>query len=206
VADAYSIIEPIPHSHKTSIELALAQAIRIRAGAHAFEAKVFNLVASSCVDSAKESCGHRTNWPLTNWQPYRSGIRALILTPNTGVSDARTKVAHTPLRRSATKYQTKELGRPLVCATWFGTWRTSTGCTPTEMGRHHRPRQPRPLRPHRGGRVPAPAGGVGHPAGTPAGALQLLWSGRGVRGRSHPSTCGGRDRGEYPRRGLSRWR
>jgi aliphatic nitrilase len=28
----------------------LAQAIRIRAGAHAFEAKVFNLVASSCVD------------------------------------------------------------------------------------------------------------------------------------------------------------
>jgi aliphatic nitrilase len=29
----------------------LAQAIRIRAGAHAFEAKAFNLVASSCVDS-----------------------------------------------------------------------------------------------------------------------------------------------------------
>jgi aliphatic nitrilase len=29
----------------------LAQAIRIRAGAHAFEAKVFNLVASSCVDA-----------------------------------------------------------------------------------------------------------------------------------------------------------
>jgi aliphatic nitrilase len=28
----------------------LAQAIRIRAGAHAFEAKVFNLVASSCID------------------------------------------------------------------------------------------------------------------------------------------------------------
>jgi aliphatic nitrilase len=28
----------------------LAHAIRIRAGAHAFEAKVFNLVASSCVD------------------------------------------------------------------------------------------------------------------------------------------------------------
>jgi hypothetical protein len=28
----------------------LAQAIRIRAGAHAFEAKVFNLVASSCLD------------------------------------------------------------------------------------------------------------------------------------------------------------
>jgi aliphatic nitrilase len=28
----------------------LAQAIRIRAGAHAFEAKVFNVVASSCVD------------------------------------------------------------------------------------------------------------------------------------------------------------
>ena len=28
----------------------LAQAIRIRAGAHAFEAKVFNIVASSCVD------------------------------------------------------------------------------------------------------------------------------------------------------------
>jgi aliphatic nitrilase len=28
----------------------LEQAIRIRAGAHAFEAKVFNLVASSCVD------------------------------------------------------------------------------------------------------------------------------------------------------------
>jgi hypothetical protein len=28
----------------------LAQAIRIRAGSHAFEAKVFNLVASSCVD------------------------------------------------------------------------------------------------------------------------------------------------------------
>jgi aliphatic nitrilase len=29
----------------------LAQAIRIRAGAHAFEAKVFNLVAASCIDS-----------------------------------------------------------------------------------------------------------------------------------------------------------
>jgi aliphatic nitrilase len=28
----------------------LAQAIRIRAGAHAFEAKVFNVVASSCID------------------------------------------------------------------------------------------------------------------------------------------------------------
>ena len=28
----------------------LAQAIRIRAGAHAFEAKVFNIVASACVD------------------------------------------------------------------------------------------------------------------------------------------------------------
>jgi aliphatic nitrilase len=31
----------------------LAQAIRIRAGAHAFEAKVFNLVASSCIDHTR---------------------------------------------------------------------------------------------------------------------------------------------------------
>jgi aliphatic nitrilase len=30
----------------------LAQAIRIRAGAHAFEAKVFNVVASSCIDAS----------------------------------------------------------------------------------------------------------------------------------------------------------
>jgi aliphatic nitrilase len=34
----------------------LGQAIRIRAGAHAFEAKVFNLVASSCVDQTLRHC------------------------------------------------------------------------------------------------------------------------------------------------------
>jgi aliphatic nitrilase len=46
----------------------LAQAIRIRAAAHAFEAKVFNLVASSCVD---QTLKHASPWtrPLIGCWP-----------------------------------------------------------------------------------------------------------------------------------------
>ena len=40
------------HPPEMSGNYDLAQAIRIRAGAHAFEAKVFNIVASSCVDKS----------------------------------------------------------------------------------------------------------------------------------------------------------
>src|SRR5262249_2023662 len=55
----------------------LAQAIRIRAGAHAFEAKVFNVVAASCVD---DTLRHAVEAALG-----RGAVRALEQSPR-GVS------------------------------------------------------------------------------------------------------------------------
>jgi aliphatic nitrilase len=61
----------------------LAQAIRIRAGAHAFEAKVFNVVASSCVDQTlrqaiEEALGPE---PLRILEQSPPGI-SLVVDPN----------------------------------------------------------------------------------------------------------------------------
>lgn len=59
----------------------LAQAIRIRAGAHAFEAKVFNIVASSCVDETLRQTIEATLGP----EPLRildRSVRAISLVLN----------------------------------------------------------------------------------------------------------------------------
>jgi aliphatic nitrilase len=58
----------------------LAQAIRIRAGAHAFEAKVFNVVASSCVDRTLREAVERAlgREPLRILEQSPGGISVVI--------------------------------------------------------------------------------------------------------------------------------
>jgi nitrilase len=68
----------------------LAQAIRIRAGAHSFEAKVFNLVASSCVDQtlrhAIEAALGRE--PLRILEQSPRGISVVVDPTGTPVGDS----------------------------------------------------------------------------------------------------------------------
>jgi aliphatic nitrilase len=68
----------------------LAQAIRIRAGAHAFEAKVFNLVASSCIDrtlrhSIEAALGRE---PLRILEQSPPGISAVLDPTGTTLGEA----------------------------------------------------------------------------------------------------------------------
>jgi aliphatic nitrilase len=68
----------------------LAQAIRIRAGSHAFEAKVFNLVASSCVDhtlrhAIEADLGRE---PLRILEQSPAGISLVLDPTGTPVGDA----------------------------------------------------------------------------------------------------------------------
>jgi len=68
----------------------LAQAIRIRAGAHAFEAKVFNLVASSCVDTtlrqAIEGALGPEPWRILEQSP--KGISMVLDPTSTPIGDS----------------------------------------------------------------------------------------------------------------------
>jgi aliphatic nitrilase len=68
----------------------LAQAIRIRAGGHAFEAKVFNLVASSCVDETLrrviEGALGREALRILNQSPR--GISAVLDPTGTPIGDS----------------------------------------------------------------------------------------------------------------------
>jgi aliphatic nitrilase len=68
----------------------LAQAIRIRAGAHAFEAKVFNVVASSCVDSTLRHAveGALGREPLRILDESPRGISVVIGPDGTALGDA----------------------------------------------------------------------------------------------------------------------
>jgi aliphatic nitrilase len=68
----------------------LAQAIRIRAGAHAFEAKVFNLVASSCIDQTlrhaiESALGQE---PLRILEQSPRGVSVVFDPTGTAVGDA----------------------------------------------------------------------------------------------------------------------
>jgi aliphatic nitrilase len=68
----------------------LAQAIRIRAAAHAFEAKVFNLVASSCVDQTLRHAieGALGREPLRILEQSPGGISVVIDPTGTPLGDA----------------------------------------------------------------------------------------------------------------------
>jgi aliphatic nitrilase len=68
----------------------LAQAIRIRAGAHAFEAKVFNLVASSCVDQTLRRAieGALGQEPLRILEQSPRGISVVFGPTGTPLGDA----------------------------------------------------------------------------------------------------------------------
>jgi nitrilase len=68
----------------------LAQAIRIRAGAHAFEAKVFNVVASSCVDQTlrqaiEEALGPE---PLRILEQSPPGVSLVVDPSGAAIGDA----------------------------------------------------------------------------------------------------------------------
>jgi aliphatic nitrilase len=67
----------------------LAQAIRIRAGAHAFEGKVFNLVVSSCVDQTLLHTIERTlgREPLSILERSPEGISVVIDPTGTPIGD-----------------------------------------------------------------------------------------------------------------------
>jgi nitrilase len=67
----------------------LEQAIRIRAGAHAFEAKVFNLVASSCVDHTLRHAieGFLGREPLRILEQSPRGISMVLDPTGTPVGD-----------------------------------------------------------------------------------------------------------------------
>ena len=68
----------------------LAQAIRIRAGAHAFEAKAFNLVASSCVDQTLRRAIEAALGPepLRILEESPAGISMVLDPTGTPVGDA----------------------------------------------------------------------------------------------------------------------
>jgi aliphatic nitrilase len=68
----------------------LEQAIRIRAGAHAFEAKVFNLVASSCVDQTLRRAIERAlgREPLRILEQSPRGISMVLDPTGTPVGDS----------------------------------------------------------------------------------------------------------------------
>jgi aliphatic nitrilase len=68
----------------------LAQAIRIRAGAHAFEGKVFNVVASSCVDQTLRHAveGALGREPLQILEQSPRGISVVLDPTGTPLGDA----------------------------------------------------------------------------------------------------------------------